>query len=86
MWVVGVCVPILYMSYIYRFPLVAGFVSQAHLVFGGRVIQTSEGTGWLTEVPWNHHQGAHCSAGGSAGQLGRHRDRGFNKKVTQITY
>lgn len=79
MCIVRVCVTILYVfwyvSYIRRFPPVAGFVSQAHLVFGSRVVQTAEGTGRLTEVPWNHHQGAHCSAGGRTGQLGREGDR-----------
>lgn len=63
----------LYASYTNRFPLVAGFISQAQLVFGSRVIQTAEGTGRLTEVPWNH-QGAHSSTGGSTGQLGRDGD------------
>lgn len=48
----------------------AGFVPQASLVFGSGVVQTAVGTGRLAEVPGNH-QGAHRSAGGSAGQLGR---------------
>ena len=61
------------MSHSDRFPPVAGFVSQAQLVFGSRVIQAAEGTGRLTEVSWNH-QGAHRSAGGSAGQLGGEGD------------
>lgn len=60
------------MSYSGRFPPVAGFVSQAQLVFGSRVIQTAEGAGRLTEVSWNH-QGAHSPAGGSTGQLGKRR-------------
>lgn len=62
------------MSYSGRFPPVAGFVSQAQLVFGSRVIQTAEGAGRLTEVSWNH-QGAHSPAGGGAGQLGKRRRR-----------
>lgn len=75
------------MSYTDRFPLVAGFVSQAQLVFGSRVIQTAEGTGRLTEVPWNH-QGAHCSAGGSTGQLGGDgdRDRRLHNNDSQKTW
>lgn len=60
------------MPYTDRFPPVAGFVSQAHLVFGSRVVQTAEGTGRQAEVSWNH-QGAHCSTGGSTGQLGTRR-------------
>lgn len=62
------------MSHSDGFPPVAGFVSQAQLVFGSRVIQTDEGTGRLTEVPGNH-QGAHGSTGGSAGQLGGRGDK-----------
>lgn len=69
----------LYVSYADRFPLVAGFISQAQLVFGSSVVQTAVGTGWLTEVPWNH-QGAHSSTGGSTGQLGRD-GQGFDKKL-----
>lgn len=66
-----------FVSYIGRFPLVAGFMSQAQLVFGSRVVQTAKGTGRLTEVSWNH-QGAHSSAGGCTGQLGRQADRRFH--------
>ena len=68
------------MSYTDRFPPVVGFVSQAQLVFGSRVIQTAEGTGRQTEVP-RDHQGAHRSTGGGTGQLGGEGDR-----VEQITH
>lgn len=80
-WHVSVCV---WISYSDRFPLVTGFVSEAQLVFGSRVIQTAEGTGRLTEVSGNH-QGAHCSTGGSTGQLRGEgdRDRRFHYKVSQ---
>ena len=61
-------------SYTGRLPPVAGFLSQAQLVFGCRVIQTAEGTGRLTEVPGNH-QRAHRSAGGGTGQLGGKRNK-----------
>lgn len=70
LWWAYAHVSVSYASYTNGFPLVAGFISEAQLVFGSRVVQTAEGTGWLTEVPWNH-QGAHSSIGGSTGQLGR---------------
>lgn len=72
-------------SYTGGFPLVAGLVSQAKLVLGGRVIQTDEGTGRLAEVPGNH-QGAPCSAGGCVGQLAGEGDRRFQQSLSHITY